>query len=133
MNEGFNTPIVINAAAAILSNVIIGFTLNGAGILPLALPERSYEALCSARLASRPANLAAFLVALLCALGLFFHHGELDFPLHVVDAVHYHAYFVADGIGLLAARADDLPRVFVVGVNVVGLRLSGSCYILAVP
>jgi hypothetical protein len=40
---------VISAAAAILSNVIIGFTLNGAGILPLALPERSYKALCSAQ------------------------------------------------------------------------------------
>jgi hypothetical protein len=38
VNEGFKTPIVISVATAILSNVIIGFTLNGAGILPLAPP-----------------------------------------------------------------------------------------------
>src|SRR5229473_4568344 len=58
--------------------------------------------------------------SLVGALGFVFQHGELDFLLYVINAVNDHAHTVADGISLLAARADDLARVFVVGVNVVG-------------
>ena len=45
--------------------------------------------------------LSSLLVAFFAAFGLFFHYGELDFPLHVVNAVNDHANFVADGVGLL--------------------------------
>src|SRR5690242_18540590 len=41
------------------------------------------------------------LVPLVGALGFVFQHGELDLPLHVVNAVNDHANFVADGVGLL--------------------------------
>src|SRR5580765_7674696 len=52
-------------------------------------------------------------------LGLVFYHGKLDFALHVVNPVNQHTNFVADGIGLPAAAADDLPRVFMVRVVIV--------------
>lgn len=45
--------------------------------------------------------LSALLVALPGPFGLVFHHGELDFLLHVVNAVNDHADFVADGVALL--------------------------------
>lgn len=33
--------------------------------------------------------------------GFVFHYGELDFLLHVVNAVNDHAHFVADGVSFL--------------------------------
>jgi len=51
---------------------------------------------------ARAGALSSLLVALFRPLGLLlFHHRELDFPLHVVNAVNDDANFVADGVGLL--------------------------------
>jgi hypothetical protein len=51
--------------------------------------------------AARAGALSSLLVALFAAFGLVLQHGELDFLLHVVNAVNDYANFVADGIGLL--------------------------------
>ena len=70
--------------------------------------------------AARAGALSAFLVPLFRPLWFVFQHGELDFALHVVNAVNDHADFVADGVRFLASGADDLASIFVVGVIVVG-------------
>jgi hypothetical protein len=53
------------------------------------------------RVPARAGALSSLLMPLFGALGLVFQHGELDFPLHVVDAINDHANFVADGIRFL--------------------------------
>ena len=53
-------------------------------------------------------------MSFLGSLGLVFHYGELNLPLHVVNAVNDDANFVANGVGLLGSRSDDLARVFVI-------------------
>jgi hypothetical protein len=52
-------------------------------------------------------------------LRFFFEHGELNFLFDRVDAIHEHAYFLAQAVDLAVALADDLASVFVVGVTVV--------------
>jgi hypothetical protein len=48
-------------------------------------------------------------LVLVCLRGFFFQSDrELDFSLHVVNAVYQHTDFISDGVSLLAARADDL-------------------------
>src|SRR6185437_5583444 len=69
---------------------------------------------------ARAGALSSLLGALFAAFGLFFHHGELDFALHVVNAVNDNANFVADGVCLLGSRADDLACILVVRVIIVG-------------
>src|SRR6185437_8304240 len=69
---------------------------------------------------ARAGALSSLLGALFAAFGLFFHHGELDFALHVVNAVNDNANFVADVVCLLGSRADDLACILVVRVIIVG-------------
>lgn len=63
--------------------------------------------------------LSSLLVPLLCPPGFVFHYGELDFLLHVVNAINDHTSFVPDGVGLLRTGADDLAGIFVVRVIIV--------------
>ena len=45
--------------------------------------------------------LSSLLMPLFCPLGFVFHHGKLDFLLHMVNAVNDYTNFIADGVGLL--------------------------------
>src|SRR2546423_8605242 len=65
---------------------------------------------------------APFLVTFGSARQLFFHQGELDLVLHVVDAVHKHAHFLAEGVFASPPLARDLLGVLAVSVAVVRHR-----------
>src|SRR5271169_1290185 len=52
----------------------------------------------------------------------FLHYPELYAPLHVIDTVHKHMDRVAHRVGLASALPDNLARVLVVQVAIVGER-----------
>jgi multisubunit Na+/H+ antiporter MnhC subunit len=56
----------------------------------------------------------------LLSLGLFLHRRELNLLLHWIDAVDDHANPITEAKRLSAALADDLPRVLVIRVTVIG-------------
>ena len=56
-------------------------------------------------------------------LRFFFEYGELNFLFYRVDAVHEHSNPLTQAVDLSVALADDLARVFVVGVAVVDQRV----------
>src|SRR5260370_41752434 len=51
---------------------------------------------------------------------LLFKDGELNLLLYRINPVHQNPHAIAHAVGLAGALADDLARVFVVGVAVVG-------------
>src|SRR3954469_7693540 len=67
-----------------------------------------------------PSLLALFVAALLALGRSFFEDGEVDFLFYRVDAVDQDPEFLADAVGLARMLPDNLTRVLVVGVAVVG-------------
>src|SRR6266576_4360489 len=56
------------------------------------------------------------------ALRLFLQQRELDLLLHRIDAIHDHAYFLAQAISLMCTLADDLACILVIKITIIGER-----------
>src|ERR1051325_2904168 len=70
-------------------------------------------------------RLAAIFLFRISPAGLWLHGRKLQLALHAIDAIKEHPHPVADRVLLLAALADDLPRILAIGVAVVGERGQG--------
>jgi hypothetical protein len=132
---------VVPTISASVSWLIFGTTasgtrreLVGTGRFELPTPRTPSE--CSTRLShvptgknrprsasgggvnSRDFTLAAAVLAL--RRGLFLKHSKLEFLFHGINPIQQHADFLSHAVDLAAALADNLARILVIGVAIVG-------------